>query len=61
MNTLRDDIEAQICLGDVLICICTGLEVLREAGGIHGFNGWKGPVLTDSGGFQVIRSPTGEK
>lgn len=30
-----------------------GLDVLRHFGGLHGFNGWKGPILTDSGGFQI--------
>ncbi|MCC7467443.1 MAG: tRNA guanosine(34) transglycosylase Tgt [Saprospiraceae bacterium] len=53
-HELRDDIKAQICLGNTYhLYLRPGLEVLREAGGIHGFNGWKGPVLTDSGGFQV--------
>jgi queuine tRNA-ribosyltransferase len=53
-HELRDDIGAQICLGNTYhLYLRPGLEVLREAGGIHGFNGWKGPVLTDSGGFQV--------
>ncbi|MCC7245833.1 MAG: tRNA guanosine(34) transglycosylase Tgt [Saprospiraceae bacterium] len=53
-HELRDDIRAQICLGNTYhLYLRPGLEVLREAGGIHGFNGWKGPVLTDSGGFQV--------
>src|SRR5690606_10363170 len=31
-----------------------GIEVLEEAGGLHRFNGWQGPILTDSGGFQVF-------
>jgi len=53
-HELRDDIHAQICLGNTYhLYLRPGLEVLREAGGIHGFNGWKGPVLTDSGGYQV--------
>jgi queuine tRNA-ribosyltransferase len=53
-HELRDDIKAQICLGNTYhLYLRPGLEVLREAGGIHGFNGWQGPVLTDSGGFQV--------
>lgn len=53
-HELRDDIGAQICLGNTYhLYLRPGLEVLREAGGIHEFNGWKGPVLTDSGGFQV--------
>ncbi len=53
-HELRDDIQAQICLGNTYhLYLRPGLDVLREAGGIHGFNGWKSPVLTDSGGFQV--------
>jgi len=53
-HELRDDIHAQICLGNTYhLYLRPGLDVLRAAGGIHGFNGWQGPVLTDSGGFQV--------
>ncbi|MBL7825640.1 MAG: tRNA guanosine(34) transglycosylase Tgt [Saprospiraceae bacterium] len=53
-HELKNDIGAQICLGNTYhLYLRPGLEVLREAGGIHGFNGWQGPVLTDSGGFQV--------
>jgi len=53
-HELRDDIHAQICLGNTYhLYLRPGLDVLQAAGGIHGFNGWQGPVLTDSGGFQV--------
>lgn len=53
-HELRDDIRAQICLGNTYhLYLRPGLDVLRATGGIHGFNGWQGPVLTDSGGFQV--------
>ena len=53
-HELSQDIKAQICLGNTYhLYLRPGLDVLRDAGGIHGFNGWKGPVLTDSGGFQV--------
>lgn len=53
-HELREDIQAQICLGNTYhLYLRPGLEVIREAGGIHGFNGWDKPVLTDSGGFQV--------
>lgn len=53
-HELTSAVGAQICLGNTYhLYLRPGLEVLREAGGIHGFNGWKGPVLTDSGGFQV--------
>ncbi|MCC6281579.1 MAG: tRNA guanosine(34) transglycosylase Tgt [Saprospiraceae bacterium] len=53
-HELRDDIQAQICLGNTYhLYLRPGLDVLQKAGGIHQFNGWKGPVLTDSGGYQV--------
>ena len=53
-HELERDIKAQICLGNTYhLYLRPGLEVLQQAGGIHGFNGWKGPVLTDSGGYQV--------
>ncbi len=51
---LTDDIHAKIILGNTYhLYMRPGLEILKEAGGIHGFNGWNGPVLTDSGGYQV--------
>ncbi len=51
---LRDDIRAQIILGNTYhLYLRPGLEVLQQAGGLHRFNGWSGPILTDSGGFQV--------
>lgn len=53
-HELERDIQAQICLGNTYhLYLRPGLEVMQAAGGIHGFNGWKRPVLTDSGGFQV--------
>ena len=53
-HELRDNIHAQICLGNTYhLYLRPGLEVLKKAGGLHKFNGWHGPVLTDSGGFQV--------
>ena len=53
-HELRDDIRAQICLGNTYhLYLRPGLEVLQKAGGLHRFNGWQGPILTDSGGFQV--------
>ncbi len=53
-HELRDDIHAEICLGNTYhLYLRPGLDVLRAAGGIHGFNAWQGPVLTDSGGYQV--------
>lgn len=53
-HELRDDIKAQICLGNTYhLYLRPGLDVLRQAGGLHRFNGWSGPILTDSGGYQV--------
>ena len=49
------DINAQIILGNTYhLYLRPGLDVLRKAGGLHGFNGWERPILTDSGGFQVF-------
>jgi queuine tRNA-ribosyltransferase len=51
---LTDDIHAQIILGNTYhLYLRPGLDVLEGAGGLHRFNGWHGPVLTDSGGYQV--------
>ena len=55
MRELRDDIGAQIILGNTYhLYLRPGTETLREAGGLHRFNGWSKPILTDSGGFQVF-------
>ena len=52
---LRDDIKAQIILGNTYhLYLRPGLDILRRAGGLHKFNGWERPILTDSGGFQVF-------
>ena len=52
---LREDIDAKIILGNTYhLYLRPGLEILRAAGGLHGFNGWERPLLTDSGGFQVF-------
>jgi queuine tRNA-ribosyltransferase len=46
---------AQIVLGNTFhLWLRPGLDVIRAHGGLHGFMGWKGPILTDSGGFQVF-------
>ena len=51
---LKEDIKAQIILGNTYhLYLRPGLEVLETAGGLHKFNGWDQPILTDSGGFQV--------
>ncbi|MDE5647280.1 MAG: tRNA guanosine(34) transglycosylase Tgt [Muribaculaceae bacterium] len=55
MCELRDDIKAQIILGNTYhLYLRPGLDVLRGAGGLHKFNSWEKPILTDSGGFQVF-------
>lgn len=52
---LKEDIRAQIILGNTYhLYLRPGLQVLQNAGGLHRFNGWSGPILTDSGGFQVF-------
>lgn len=52
---LHDDIKAQIILGNTYhLYLRPGLQILEEAGGLHKFNGWNRPILTDSGGFQVF-------
>jgi len=53
-HELKDDIQAQIILGNTYhLYLRPGLDVLEGAGGLHKFNGWEGPILTDSGGYQV--------
>lgn len=52
---LLNDIKAQIILGNTYhLYLRPGLEVLEKAGGLHKFNGFNRPMLTDSGGFQVF-------
>ena len=52
---LRDDVKARIILGNTYhLYLRPGLAVLEAAGGLHKFNGWTGPILTDSGGYQVF-------
>ncbi len=52
---LKNDIKAQIILGNTYhLYLRPGLEVLEKAGGLHKFNGFDRPMLTDSGGFQVF-------
>ena len=52
---LKEQIKAQIILGNTYhLYLRPGLDILRAAGGLHKFNGWDRPMLTDSGGFQVF-------
>ena len=55
VNDLENDVKAQIILGNTYhLYLRPGLEVLEECGGLHKFNSWEHPILTDSGGFQVF-------
>ncbi|HHT22808.1 MAG TPA: tRNA guanosine(34) transglycosylase Tgt [Bacteroidales bacterium] len=52
---LREEVKAQIILGNTYhLYLRPGLEVLEQAGGLHKFNSWDSPILTDSGGYQVF-------
>lgn len=52
---LKDDINAEIILGNTYhLYLRPGLDTLRKAGGLHRFEAWDRPILTDSGGFQVF-------
>jgi tRNA-guanine transglycosylase, queuosine-34-forming len=52
---LKEDIGAQIILGNTYhLYLRPGLQIIEQAGGLHKFNGWDGPILTDSGGYQVF-------
>ncbi|MDD2285673.1 MAG: tRNA guanosine(34) transglycosylase Tgt, partial [Paludibacter sp.] len=54
-HELKEDIKAQLILGNTYhLYLRPGLEVLEQAGGLHKFNGWDRPILTDSGGYQVF-------
>jgi len=53
-HELKDDIKAQIILGNTYhLYLRPGLDIIEQAGGLHKFNGWNLPLLTDSGGYQV--------
>src|SRR5690606_18311751 len=52
---LKEDIQAQIILGNTYhLYLRPGTTVIEAAGGLHKFNRWDGPILTDSGGYQVF-------
>ena len=52
---LRDEARAQIILANTYhLYLRPGMKILEEAGGVHRFSTWEGPMLTDSGGFQVF-------
>jgi len=53
-HEVKDDIKAQIILGNTYhLYLRPGLDILEKAGGLHKFMNWDGPILTDSGGYQV--------
>lgn len=52
---LKDDIKAQIILGNTYhLYLRPGIDIINKAGGLHKFNNWDRPILTDSGGYQVF-------
>jgi len=54
MKELRDEVRAQIILGNTYhLFLRPGVDVIEKAGGLHKFNGWDRPILTDSGGYQI--------
>ena len=54
-SELREQIKAQIILGNTYhLYLRPGLDIIHKAGGLHQFNTWDRPILTDSGGFQVF-------
>ena len=55
LHEIKDDIQAQIILGNTYhLYLRPGLDIIEKAGGLHRFNGFDRPMLTDSGGFQVF-------
>ena len=55
LHEIKDEVKAQIILGNTYhLYLRPGLDVLEKAGGLHKFNGFDRPMLTDSGGFQVF-------
>ena len=55
MHELREQVNAQIILGNTYhLYLRPGMDIIGRAGGLHRFNGWDRPILTDSGGFQVF-------
>ena len=55
VRDLHEEVHAQIILGNTYhLYLRPGTAILEQAGGLHRFNAWDGPILTDSGGFQVF-------
>ncbi len=54
IRDVAEDVHAQIILGNTYhLYLRPGLDILEQVGGLHKFNGWRYPILTDSGGYQV--------
>jgi queuine tRNA-ribosyltransferase len=54
IKELREDVGAQILLGNTYhLYLRPGTDTIEKAGGLHKFNGWNKPILTDSGGYQI--------
>src|ERR1700749_4614730 len=59
---LKQEVNAQIILGNTYhLYLRPGTDVLEKAGGLHRFNGWDRPILTDSGGYQVFSLSSNRK
>lgn len=62
MHEMKEDVKAQIILGNTYhLYLRPGIEILEQVGGLHKFNGWDRPILTDSGGFQVFSLSSNRK
>ncbi len=54
IHEVANEVNADIILGNTYhLYLRPGIDIIGKAGGLHGFNGWKRPILTDSGGYQV--------
>ncbi len=54
IHELREDVQAQIMLSNTYhLYLRPGADIVEKAGGLHRFNGWPRPILTDSGGYQI--------
>ncbi len=54
ISDVKNDINAEIILGNTYhLYLRPGIDIIEQAGGLHKFNGWDRPILTDSGGYQV--------
>ncbi len=62
MHEMKEQVKAQIILGNTYhLYLRPGMDIIERAGGLHKFNGWDRPILTDSGGFQVFSLSSNRK